>query len=209
MSAVASTSRCPVSSSPTAFGWDERHRSRAVGADMGKDRERVPRRHAEEPPPTVEDLVVVGQKAGDERCHVGVGDSPPATVSLGDSGVASDGYSPSYVYRSRPLRSWGSVPARRPSMNVTSSRSLTDPVNVTEQVVASPAGALGDRQLTIEGSDHTDDDADLAARIAALECHQRPSADAGVDREMVLGPAAAPGVPNRGSELVHRPHRHR
>jgi len=63
-------------------------------------------------------------------------------------------------------------------------------LHVAEQVVASLTGALGDRQLTIEGSDDTKDDPDLAARVATLECHQGPSADARTHSEIALRPAA-------------------
>ena len=45
-------------------------------------------------------------------------------------------------------------------------------------------------KLTIEGSNHTENDADLAPRVAALERHQRPSADAGAHSEIVLHPTA-------------------
>lgn len=77
-------------------------------------------------------------------------------------------------------------------------------MHVAEQIVASPTGTLGDHQLSIEGSDDTNDDADLAARVATLERHQRPSTDSGAHSKCVLCPAALLALSsNRCPEFVH------
>ncbi len=112
----------PVVQRVERVGGDELDRPGTVDANMGQDREHVAGRHAKQSSPPIEHLVVVGQQAGDERSHLRVGvlaagDGQPRRQRRGSGRVVGV-----YKNRSLPLRSCDSVPAGRPSTNVTRSR---------------------------------------------------------------------------------------